>query len=186
MKKLFKKKDFPVHQIRRFLEPGPIVLISSYWEGKTNIMTQGWHTVLEFLPSTIGCLISSGSHSFEMIRKSGECVVNIPTVDLIEKVVGIGNCSGSDVDKFNEFGLTSRKAKKVKAPLIGECYASFECRIMDDRMISDYNFFIFEVLKAHVSPSPPYPKTMHYTGDGIFMLSGEHVNYSAGFKPEML
>ena len=52
------KSDFPVANIRRYLEPGPIVLVSSAWRGETNIMTMGWHTVLEFVPSLVGCVIS--------------------------------------------------------------------------------------------------------------------------------
>ena len=62
------KSDFPVSQVRRYLEPGPIVLVSSQWQGKTNIMTLGWHTVLEFSPSLVGCMISGGNHSFDLIR----------------------------------------------------------------------------------------------------------------------
>jgi hypothetical protein len=46
-----KKRDFPVHDVRRYLEPEPIVLVSSKWRGRTNIMTLGWHTILEFSPS---------------------------------------------------------------------------------------------------------------------------------------
>ena len=107
------KKDFPVSNIRRFLEPGPIVLVSSAWKGKTNIMTMGWHMVMEFEPSLIGCYIWSENHSFDMVRNSKECVINIPTVDLATKVVGIGNTSGRDIDKFAEFGLTAGAATKV-------------------------------------------------------------------------
>ena len=77
-----KKKDFPVGEIRRFLEPGPVVLVSSAYRGKTNIMTMGWHMVLEFTPSLVGCLISSGNHSHDMISRSRECVINVPTADL--------------------------------------------------------------------------------------------------------
>ena len=58
------KSDFPVANIRRYLEPGPIVLVSSAWRGETNIMTMGWHTVLEFVPSLVGCVISSGNPQF--------------------------------------------------------------------------------------------------------------------------
>jgi len=76
------KSDFPVSQVRRYLEPGPIVLVSSQWQGKTNIMTLGWHTVLEFSPSLVGCMISGSNHSFQMIRNSRECVINLPTTAL--------------------------------------------------------------------------------------------------------
>ena len=80
--KIYDKESFPVGNIRRFLEPGPIVLVSSAWKGKTNIMTMGWHMVMEFEPSLIGCYIWSENHSFDMVRNSKECVINIPTVDL--------------------------------------------------------------------------------------------------------
>jgi len=172
--KAFDKLDFPVHEIRRFLEPGPIVLVSSAWKGATNIMTMGWHTVMEFQPSLVGCVIASGNHSFEMIRRSMECVINIPTVDIAATAVKIGNCSGSDTDKFAEFRLTATPADTVAAPLIGECYASFECRLADAALVDRYNFFIFEVVKAHVAKSPKYPKTIHYRGDGTFMVSGDN------------
>ena len=76
------------------------MLVSSHWQGKHNVMTLGWHTVLEFSPSLVGCMISGGNHSFEMIRKSKQCVINIPTEDLAAKVVKIGNSSGRDIDKF--------------------------------------------------------------------------------------
>ncbi len=180
------KIDFPVSQARRYLEPGPIVLVSSRWQGKTNIMTLGWHTVLEFSPSLVGLMISGGNHSFHMIRNSRECVINLPTTELTDTVVGIGNTSGAEIDKFAEFGLTTQEAHEVEAPLIGECHASFECRLYEEALVDRYNFFIFEVEKAHVAASPRHPETLHYTGDGVFMVSGKIISRRALFKPEML
>lgn len=181
-----RKSDFPVSQVRRYLEPGPIVLVSSKWRGKTNIMTMGWHTVMEFTPSLVGCVIAAGNHSFDMIRSSGECVINLPTVTLADAVVGIGNTSGAEIDKFREFGLTADPAREVEAPLIRECHANFECRLYDGALIDRYNFFIFEVVKAHVAPSPKHPKTLHYTGDGVFMVAGDIISRRAQFRPEIL
>jgi flavin reductase (DIM6/NTAB) family NADH-FMN oxidoreductase RutF len=107
------KLDFPVGKVRRYLEPGPIVLVSSHWHGKDNIMTLGWHTILEFTPSLVGCMISGGNHSFEMIRKSRQCVINLPTTELTDTVVRIGNTTGANIDKFAEFGLTAKQAHSV-------------------------------------------------------------------------
>lgn len=185
--KKYIKKDFPVSEVRRFLEPGPIVLVSSYWKGKSNIMTMGWHMIMEFEPSLIGCYIWTKNHSFNMIKKSKECVFNIPTVDIATKVVRIGNCSGRDVDKFTEFNLTRSLAEKVKAPLIKECFANFECKLIDSSLIKKYSLFVFEVVKAHVATTPKFPQTIHYRGDGLFMISGPTVSkYRKLFKPEML
>lgn len=185
-RRIYKKSEFPTENIRKFLEPGPIVLVSSCWKDETNIMTMGWHTVMEFTPALVGCIIAGGNHSFELIRKSGECVINIPTVDMIDLVIDIGNSSGSDVDKFKKFGLTAKNAMHVKAPLIKECYANFECRLVDRQLIRKYNYFIFEVVRAQVATYPKYPRTVHYRGEGTFMVSGTHRNYARRFKPQNL
>ena len=184
--KAYKKKDFPVWKIRQFLEPGPIVLVSSHWKKQNNIMTMGWHTVMEFSPSLIGCFITPANYSFEMIRKSKECVINIPTEDLAKQIVGIGNCSGDTVDKFKKFKLTAETASLVKAPLIKECYANFECKVVDASLLKKYSFFILEVVKAHAPASPKYPVTLHYRGEGNFMVSGKSVSYRKMFKPQNL
>jgi flavin reductase (DIM6/NTAB) family NADH-FMN oxidoreductase RutF len=137
---------------------------------------------MEFTPALVGCIIVGSNHSFDTIRASRECVINLPTVKLIDIAVGIGNCSGADTDKFEKFGLTRAKASRVAAPMIEECHANFECRLHDDSLIDKYNFFIFEVVKAHVAPRPKYPHTLHYTGDGVFMTSGEMVSRRARFR----
>jgi flavin reductase (DIM6/NTAB) family NADH-FMN oxidoreductase RutF len=181
-----KKEDFPVNEVRRYLEPGPIVLVSSRWRNETNIMTMGWHTVMEFTPSLVGCVIASSNHSFRMIRSSREFVINLPTTALTDIVVAIGNTTGAKIDKFQEFELTAAHAHQVEAPLIRECHANFECRLYDGALINKYNFFIFEVVKAHVAPSPKHPETLHYRGNGAFMISGRSLSLRNMFRPENL
>jgi flavin reductase (DIM6/NTAB) family NADH-FMN oxidoreductase RutF len=185
--KEFLKKDFPVANVRRFLEPGPIVLVSSAWKNEINIMTMGWHMIMEFQPSLLGCYIWDANHSFEMIRKSKECVINIPTIELATKTVYIGNCSGRNVNKFEKFKLTPIRGEHVLSPLIKECYANFECQVIDSSLIKKYSFFVLQVVKAHVATSPKFPQTLHYRGDGLFMISGPTVSkYRKLFKPENL
>lgn len=173
--KHYKKKDFPVEDVRRFLEPTPTVLVTSAYKDKRDIMTMGWYTIMEFVPSLIGCMITGSNYSFELISKSGECVINIPTADIAKAVVAVGNCTGEDTDKFDTIGFTAEPASIVKASLIKECYASFECKIYDRKLINRYNFFIFEVVKAHVASSPKYPETIAYRGDSQFVLSGRNI-----------
>jgi flavin reductase (DIM6/NTAB) family NADH-FMN oxidoreductase RutF len=162
------------------------VLVSSKWEGKTNIMTLGWHTILEFSPSLVGPMISAGNHSFQMIRNSRGCVINLPTTALTDTVVKIGNTSGREIDKFAEFGLAAEAASEVDAPLIGECHANFECQLFEDALVDRDNFFIFEVVKAHVAASPKHPETLHYTGGGVFMVAGKIISRRSLFRPETL
>lgn len=180
--KQYKKLDYPVDQARRYLEPGPIVLVSSSYQGKTNIMTLGWQTVMEFSPSLVGCVIASSNHSFQMIRKSRECVINVPTMELAYEVVKIGNCSGDRVDKFAEYKLTPTPAEQVKAPLIAQCPVSFECKLADAAMVNKYNFFIFEIVKAHAARTPKYLQTMHYHGKGVFNVAGKTINLNRWFS----
>ncbi len=90
-----------------------------------------------------------------MVRKSKECVINIPTEDLLRKVIGIGNSLGRATSTSSrEFELTPPRPTKVKAPLIKECYANFECRLADASLINKYSLFVWEVVKAHVAESP--------------------------------
>jgi flavin reductase (DIM6/NTAB) family NADH-FMN oxidoreductase RutF len=89
--------------------------VSSAYQGESNIMTMGWHMVMGFEPSLIGCYIWDQNHSFEMIRKS-----------------------------------------------------------RDTKQVTKYSLFILEVVKAHVAVRPKYPQTIHYRGDGVFMISGEN------------
>ncbi len=181
-----KKSDFPVSEIRRFIEPGPIVLVSSQHKGERNIMTMGWHMVMSFEPSLIGCYVWNQNHSHELIRKSRQCVINVPTSTMADTVVGIGNTSGRDIDKFQHFNLTATKAENVDVPMIGECHANLECRLVDGTLIRTYSVFVFEVVKAHAPKTPRTPKMLHYTGDGVFITSGPTRNLRKKFRPEKL
>ena len=174
MTRRFDKVDLPLEQVRRYLEPGPIVLLSSSHAGERNVMTMGWHTVMEFSPSLVGCVIASSNHSFELVRRSRECVINVPTAALVDAVVGIGTSSGSEVDKFERYGLSVEEG--FDAPVIRECYANFVCRLHDDSLVGKYNFFIWEVVAARVARSPKHPETLHYTGAGEFMVAGKVIS----------
>lgn len=184
--KRYRKHDFPVGEVRRFLEPGPVVLVSTAHDGARDVMTMGWHMVLEFAPSLLACCLSRGNHSHALARASGSCVINLPTAELVDTVVRIGNSSGAELDKFEAFGLTTTPASAVAAPLIDQCHSSFECRLHDDSLVARYDLFVWEVVKAHVARVPKIPQTVHYRGDGQFMLSGPDISRRRLFRPEML
>lgn len=162
----------PLHEVRRYLEPGPVVLVTSAHAGERDIMVMGWHTVMEFSPSLVGCVISSANHSHGLIRASGECVINLPTTALLDAVLGVGSTSGADLDKFDAFGLALEDSEIVAAPSLRDCHAQFECRLHDDSLVERYDFFIWEVVAARARPRPRHPETLHYKGDGTFMVAG--------------
>jgi flavin reductase (DIM6/NTAB) family NADH-FMN oxidoreductase RutF len=141
-----------------------------------------WHTMLEFEPPLVGCVISNRNHSFGLLKATRECVINLPAVELAEVVVGCGNTSGISVDKFDRFGLTSVPASCVGAPLIAECFANLECRVVDTRMVPKYCFFVLEVVKAWVDRSVKAPRTIHHLGMGRFMVAGETIKFKSRMR----
>ena len=176
------KRLFPLSKVYGLLEPGPVVMVTTALKGKSNIMTMSWHMMMEFEPPTVGCVISNRNYSFEILKSTKECVINIPTVELAEKVVACGNTSGRGVDKFEAFGLTPVPASIVAAPLIDECYANLECRVMDAGLVAKYNFFILEVLKAWIDPTIKDPRTIHHRGRGAFIVAGETIKLPSKMK----
>jgi len=171
-----KKKSFPLSEVYRLLEPGPVVLVTTARAGRANVMPMSWHLMMEFVPPRVGSVISNRNYSFETLKRTKECVINIPTVELAEKVVACGNASGEQVDKFKAFGLTPVAAASVKAPLIAECYASLECKVVDGKLAAKYNFFVLEVVKAWIDPARKRPRTIHHQGEGEFMVAGRTIH----------
>jgi flavin reductase (DIM6/NTAB) family NADH-FMN oxidoreductase RutF len=169
------KKTFPLSEVYRLLEPGPVVMVSTAYKGKANIMTMSWQTMMEFTPPLVGCVISGRNFSFDALLKTKECVLNIPAVEMARQVVGVGNCSGSKVDKFRKFKLTAMPAAQVSPPLIDECFANLECKVYDTRLVNKYNFFVLEVVKAWIDPAQKNPRTLHHQGKGYFAVDGDRI-----------
>ena len=169
------KKEFPLSQVYGLLEPGPVVLLSTARAGRFNVMPMSWHTMMEFVPPLVGCVVSSANYTFEVLRKTGECVINIPAAELAKKVVVCGNASGGSVDKFKQFGLTPVSGTVVKAPLVAECYVNLECKVVDRKLVTKYNFFVLEVVKAWIDPRRKRPQTLHHQGEGVFFAPGRSI-----------
>jgi len=176
------KRSLPLSKVYGLLEPGPVVLLTTADKGKSNVMTMSWHTMMEFEPPLVGCVVSGRNFSFAALTATRQCVLNIPTADLAAKVVGCGNSSGRRKNKFAAIGLTRMPATMVDAPLIEECYANLECRVADTRLVNRYNFFVLEVVKAWIDAAVKDPRTLHHRGRGSFMLAGETIKLSSKMK----
>lgn len=165
-------KEYPLAKVFQLIEPGPVVLVATEYKGKANIMTMSWLMPVEFEPALIACIIGPWDYSFTALSKTRECVIAIPTVDLAAKTVDIGNCSGKDTDKFKTFGLTPVPAERVKAPLIAECLANLECRLVDATLAEKYGLLILKAVKAWHDPKRKERRTIHANGDGTFVVDG--------------
>lgn len=169
------KKTFPLSHVYRLLEPGPVVLLSTAYKGKDNVMSMSWHTMIDFEPPILACVISDENYTFNVLKQTKECVINIPSVELASKVVKIGNVSGRRVDKFEKFHLSQEPAEKVKASLLTECPYHLECKVIDMKMAAKYNLFILKVVKAWVRPTKKKPKMIHHIGEGVFIVDGKTI-----------
>ena len=177
-----RKRALALSKVYCLLEPGPVLLLTTSHKGVANVMTMSWHTMLEFEPPLVGCVVSENDFSFAALNSSRQCALNIPTAELAGQVVGCGNTSGASVDKFARFGLTPAPASLIAAPLIVECFANLECRVVDTRMKNRYNFFVLEVVKAWVVASGKQSRTLHHRGHGVFMVAGETLKLPSRMK----
>ena len=168
-------KDLPLAQVYQLLEPGPVVLLTTASKGRANVMTMSWHMMVEFEPPLVACIVSNGDYSFAALKATKACVIAIPAAHLAQKVVDVGNCSGRDVAKFEKLGLTPQKAERVAAPLVAECFANLECKVVDTHLLNKYNLFVLEVLKAWIDPKQKSPKTIHHHGYGKFVVDGDMI-----------
>jgi flavin reductase (DIM6/NTAB) family NADH-FMN oxidoreductase RutF len=175
-------KNLPLAKVYQLLEPGPVVLLTTARAGRTNVMTMSWHMMVEFEPPLVACVVSSADYSFAALQATKECVIAVPALHLAQKVVDVGNCSGRDVAKFEKFGLTPLKAERVRAPLIAECFANLECRVVDRRLVNKYNLFVLEVLKAWTDPRQSNPKTIHHHGYGKFVVDGDVIKLKSRMR----
>ena len=173
------KRGFPLSKTYQLLESGPVVMVTTARRGRPNVMTMSWHTMVDFEPPLVGVIMSDRNFSFAALKATRECVINIPTAALAKAVVGCGNVSGRRVDKFERFGLTPLPAATVAPPLIGECYANLECRVVDTRLVPKYGFFVLEVLKTWMDAAVKTPRTLHHRGGSGFFVAGRTLKLSS-------
>ena len=167
-------EKLPLNKAFQLLEPGPVVLVTTVSGRKKNIMTISWHMVMDFTPR-IALVTGPWNYSFNALMQTKECVIAIPTVDLSAKAVKIGACSGSDTDKFKKYALTPVKAKSVKAPLIAECLANIECRVIDH--IKKHGIFVLDAVYAWIDTERKERRTFHANGDGTFVVDGRTIDH---------
>lgn len=176
------KKSLPLSQAYQLLEPGPVIMVTTAYKGKSNVMTLTWHMMVEFEPALVAFVMSSDNYSFNLLKKSGHCVINIPTVELIKKVVEVGNTTGTKVDKFKKFNLAHIPASKIDVPMLTDCYANLECKVVNTKLVDKYNIFILEIVKAWITPSKTRPRMIHHEGRGVFIIDGDVIKMKSNKK----
>lgn len=132
------------------LYPLPAVMVSvSDGNGKDNIITVAWAGTVCTNPPMVSVSIRPERFSYEMIRRTGEFVINLTTEKLAFATDFCGVRSGRDTDKFKETGLTRERADIVKVPMIKESPVSIECRVKDIKELGSHHMFLAEVVAVH-------------------------------------
>ena len=169
-------QEMQLNKVFTLMESGPVVLVTTHEAHKNNIMTISWTMVMDFTP-VFAITTGAWNHSFAALRKNRECVIAIPTVDMLDTVVGIGTCSGADTDKFAKFKLTPLPGKIVKAPLIRQCLANIECKVID--IVERHNIVVLQALAACMDTTRKEKRMVHAVGDGTFIVDGRKIDRRA-------
>ncbi len=175
-------RSFPLSRVYQWLEPGPVVLLTTASKGQANVMTMSWHMMVDFEPALLACVVSQANFSFRALRSTREAVIAIPARGLADKVVKVGNCSGSEIDKFKRFGLSPLAARHISPPLIADCFCNLECRVTDTSLVRRYNIFILQIVKAWIDPAQKNPKTLHHRGYGAFVVDGAMIKLKSKMR----
>lgn len=179
------KHDVPLKFANRLINNGPVVLVSVKGEPWDNIMTLAWHMPLSHDPALIACAIDSENYTFELIKKYGEFVFNIPPARYIDEAVFCGSETGSEVNKFAETEFTKLPAKKIDAPIIKECVGHLELKLRKALEESDHSIVIAEVVAAYVDEDLfvnyrwdlSKVNLFHHLGGNVFLSTNGKIIY---------
>lgn len=120
-------------------------------DGKSNIITIGWCGMVSTKPPRVYISVRPSRHSYEVIKESGEFVINLTTSSMVKAADKCGMYTGKKVDKFTRFGLTKEKASQVKCPLIAESPVSLECKVFSVVPMGSHDMFVADVVAVNVN-----------------------------------
>ena len=129
-----------------FVYPIPAVMVSCGDFENSNIITVAWTGILNTNPAMVYISVRPERYSYNLIKESGEFVINLTTESLAYATDWCGVKSGANVDKFKEMKLTKQKANFVKCPMIEESPVSVECKVKEIRDLGSHHMFVAEVL----------------------------------------
>lgn len=177
------KTPVPLAEAYRLLNHGPVTLVTSAHAGARNVMAAAWAMPLDFDPPKVAVVIDANTCTRKLVEAAGEFALNIPCAAIAENVLKAGSASGRDTDKFAFSGLTPFPAQFIGAPLIEDCVAWLECRVLprpDNEKRHD--LFLAEVVAAqaddrvfregHWQFVDAALRTLHYYGGGHFAVTG--------------
>ena len=156
-----------------YLESGAVLLVTTHDGKKDNVMSISWQMVADFTPRIVICT-GNWNESFKTILRTKQCTLCVPAVDMLDKMVGIGTVHASECDKFKHFRLKKQKPAKVKSPLLADCLAAVECKLVD--YVKEHDLLILKGVQLWENPLKKERRVIHANGDGTFFADGEFFN----------
>ncbi len=166
-------EDRPNATAARLLLGGPVVLVTSMWRGRANVMPLAWHMPVSTDPPMIAIAVEQSRHTNEVIRHSQEFVLNFPTRPLLHHVQYLGALHGDRVDKIEAAQLETFAPIKVTAPLLSSCAAWIECSVVEAIPLGDHTLYVGLVNAVQVDPAtfddgwvvgPEETRALHFLG----------------------
>ena len=176
-------RDVELAKAYRLLNHGPVTLVTFEHEGAGNVMAASWVMPLDFDPPKLLLVLDSNTYSRGLLEGSGTLVINLPCRQHAEFTLAAGNCTGREQDKFALFGITPQRARVVQAPIVPECLAYLECRVIEEPGVQQrHDLFVAQVIAAYADERTfsngrwHFPdddlRTLHYSAGGTFYLTG--------------
>jgi len=176
----------PLRRAYKLINHGPTTLITSASGDRRNVMTAAWVMAVDYEPAKLVAVIAAKTFTRTLVETSGEFVVNVPTVRMIDAVYAAGQVSGDDEDKFSIHALLTSPASIVSAPLLDGCAAWLECRVVPEpHMQERYDLFVGDIVAAWADDASfvdgvwrfatDQDRTLHHLSSGVFVTSGEIV-----------
>lgn len=165
-----------------YLEPGPLVLVTTSEGGKDNVMTISWTMPLDF-DGHFAMATGPWNYSFKALKKTRECAVCIPPASMLETAAKIGSVSGADCDKFALFGLNGIASKTISAPCIEGCIACIESKVV--KYMPSAGIFVLKATRLISDSRAPDKRIIHARGDGTFTADGQTFNFRKIIKDKL-
>ena len=158
--------------------PVPAVMVTvADGEGNSNILTIAWTGTVCTNPPMCSISVRPERHSYEIIRRTGEFVINLTTERLARAVDWCGVRSGRDYDKFREMGLTPLPGEQVAAPIVAEAPVSIECRVTQILPLGSHDLFLAEVVNVQVDEAYIDPRTGRFCLEQAAPIVYSHGEY---------
>jgi len=129
--------------------PKVAVIVTASARGRDDAMTAAWHSSISFRPPIYGVAVTSKRFTYQLITESREFGINFIPSDKASLAAAIGGTSGQQIDKFERFNIKKEKSLKTTAPILGDAYAAYECRLLDSKPYGDHIWIVGEIVAVH-------------------------------------